>query len=224
MEYSLNGNLPTELSTIANSIFILIKPQIDKNNKRYENGKNGGRPVIPSDKQEPNKNQTITKQYGAPMKILRINTRTKGYTFESCGALSGLGGRALTSRVVNKEVPADCHPLSADNKLVIAGGVLAPTNAANSATAASNSATTATTQAGNAATSATAAAGSATAADASKTAAAASATNAANSATAAAASYDSFDDRYLGAKAADPATRAKVDKAVADVRRRFTQR
>ena len=66
------------------------------------------------------------------MKILRINTRTKGYTFESCGALSGLGGRALTSRVVNKEVPADCHPLSADNKLVIAGGVLAPTNAANS--------------------------------------------------------------------------------------------
>ena len=73
------------------------------------------------------------------------------------------------------------------------------TNAANSATAASNSATTATTQAGNAATSATAAANSATAASNS-------ATNAANSATAAAASYDSFDDRYLGAKAADPTT------------------
>lgn len=61
MEYGLNGNLPTELSTIANSIFILIKPQIDKNNKRYENGKNGGRPVIAGDKQKPNHNQTITK-------------------------------------------------------------------------------------------------------------------------------------------------------------------
>ena len=61
MEYALNGNLPTELSTIANSIFILIKPQIDKNNKRYENGKNGGRPVISGDKQKPNNNQTITK-------------------------------------------------------------------------------------------------------------------------------------------------------------------
>ena len=73
------------------------------------------------------------------------------------------------------------------------------TNAANSATAASNSATTATAQAGNAATSATAAANSATAAGASET-------NAANSATAAASSYDSFDDRYLGAKAADPTT------------------
>lgn len=61
MEYALNGNLPTELSTIANSIFILIKPQIDKNNKRYENGKNGGRPVVSGDKQKPNNNQTITK-------------------------------------------------------------------------------------------------------------------------------------------------------------------
>ena len=66
------------------------------------------------------------------MKILRINTRTKSYRYEALGELAGLGGRALTSRVVNKEVPADCHPLSADNKLVIAGGVLAPTNAANS--------------------------------------------------------------------------------------------
>lgn len=73
------------------------------------------------------------------------------------------------------------------------------TNAANSATAASNSATTATTQAGNAATSATDAANSATAA-------AGSATSAANSATAAATSYDDFDDRYLGSKAANPTT------------------
>lgn len=73
------------------------------------------------------------------------------------------------------------------------------TNAANSATAASNSATTATTQASNAATSATNAANSATAA-------AGSATSAANSAAAAATSYDDFDDRYLGSKAANPTT------------------
>ncbi len=66
------------------------------------------------------------------MKILRINTRTKSFKFEELGDLAGLGGRALTSRVVNKEVPADCHALSAANKLVFAGGVLAPTNAANS--------------------------------------------------------------------------------------------
>ena len=66
------------------------------------------------------------------MKILRINTRTKSFKFEELGDLAGLGGRALTSRIVNKEVPANCHPLSAENKLIFAAGVLAPTNAANS--------------------------------------------------------------------------------------------
>lgn len=66
------------------------------------------------------------------MKILRINTRTKSFTFEELGELAGLGGRALTSRIVNKEVPADCHPLSAANKLIFAAGVLGATNAANS--------------------------------------------------------------------------------------------
>jgi len=55
-----------------------------------------------------------------------------------------------------------------------------------------------------AATSATAAASSATAAASSATGAANSATAAASSATAAAASFDSFDDRYLGAKSSAP--------------------
>ena len=59
-----------------------------------------------------------------------------------------------------------------------------------SATSAATSASTATTQASNSATSASAAASSAT--------------SAASSATAAAASYDTFDDRFLGAKSSDP--------------------
>ena len=71
------------------------------------------------------------------------------------------------------------------------------TNAANSATAASGSASTASTQATNAASSATSAAGSATSAASAQTAA-----EAARDATLAA--YDSFDDRYLGAKTSDP--------------------
>ncbi len=65
-------------------------------------------------------------------KILRINTRTREYRFEELGEYAGLGGRALTSRVVASEVPASCHPLSAANKLVIAGGILAGSTAANS--------------------------------------------------------------------------------------------
>jgi hypothetical protein len=55
-----------------------------------------------------------------------------------------------------------------------------------------------------AATSASAAATSATNAASSATAAASSATSASSSATAAAASYDTFDDRFLGAKSSDP--------------------
>lgn len=41
----------------------------------------------------------------------------------------GLGGRALTSAIVADEVPPECHPLSADNKLVIAPGMLTGTGA-----------------------------------------------------------------------------------------------
>jgi hypothetical protein len=64
------------------------------------------------------------------------------------------------------------------------------TNAATSASTATTQAGIATTQAGNASTSASAAS--------------TSASNAATSASNAAASYDLFDDRYLGAKASDP--------------------
>ena len=66
------------------------------------------------------------------------------------------------------------------------------TAAANSATAAASSASTASTQASNASTSASTAS--------------TKASEASTSATAAAASYDSFDDRYLGAKSSAPST------------------
>jgi len=92
------------------------------------------------------------------------------------------------------------------------------TAAAGSATSASNSASTASTAATSATASATAAASSATSAAGSATAAGASATTASTAATtattastaavaaqtAAEAAYDSFDDRYLGAKASNP--------------------
>ena len=65
-------------------------------------------------------------------KILRINTRTKEYVFEDVTTYAKLGGRALTSRIINTEVPADAHPLSSDNKIVFAAGILAGTNLANS--------------------------------------------------------------------------------------------
>lgn len=72
------------------------------------------------------------------------------------------------------------------------------------ATAADTDAAAAAASATAAAGSATAAANSATTASGHATTASTQATNAANSATAAAASYDSFDDRYLGPKATNP--------------------
>ena len=78
------------------------------------------------------------------------------------------------------------------------------TAAATSATASASSATAASSSKTAAASSQTAAASSQTAAASSQTAAASSATAAAGSASAAAATFDLFDDAYLGAKSSNP--------------------
>jgi len=68
-------------------------------------------------------------------KILRIDMGAEGgpkATETPVGEYAGLGGRALTSAVVAKEVPPLCHPLGEDNKLVLAPGLLSGTIAAMS--------------------------------------------------------------------------------------------
>ena len=68
-------------------------------------------------------------------KILRVNMGADGgpaFSEEPLGDYAGLGGRAMTSRIVSKEVPPLCHPLEEDNKLVIAPGMLSGTAAAMS--------------------------------------------------------------------------------------------
>jgi aldehyde:ferredoxin oxidoreductase len=48
---------------------------------------------------------------------------------EPSEAYRDLGGRALTSAIVADEVPPNCHPLSAENRLVLAPGLLTGTGA-----------------------------------------------------------------------------------------------
>lgn len=60
MEYSLYGKETENLKPIARSVFTLMKPQIDVNNKRFENGKKGGRPKS-EDKPDGNQNKTNEK-------------------------------------------------------------------------------------------------------------------------------------------------------------------
>lgn len=64
-------------------------------------------------------------------KILRIKMGdTPEYSVSDEAKYSGLGGRALTSKIVSEEVPPTCHPLGPENKLVIAPGLMAGTAAA----------------------------------------------------------------------------------------------
>ncbi len=67
-------------------------------------------------------------------KILRIDVShgIPKVHMETPGGYAGLAGRGLTSAVVSMEVPADCHPLGPENKLVIAPGLLSGTAAVSS--------------------------------------------------------------------------------------------
>ncbi len=68
-------------------------------------------------------------------KILRIDVGAEGgpaFREDPLGSYAGLGGRALTSAIIHAEVPADCHPLGPENKLVLAPGLLTGTAAASS--------------------------------------------------------------------------------------------
>jgi aldehyde:ferredoxin oxidoreductase len=63
-------------------------------------------------------------------KILRIDMGAAGgpkVTEGPLGDYAGLGGRAMTSILVSKEVPPLAHPLGGENKLVIAPGLLSGT-------------------------------------------------------------------------------------------------
>ncbi|MEE8450897.1 MAG: aldehyde ferredoxin oxidoreductase C-terminal domain-containing protein [Thermoguttaceae bacterium] len=61
--------------------------------------------------------------YRVNLSDLTVNTETPSPEYLESG------GRALTSAIVAKEVPPTCHPLSAENKLVIAPGILSGTGA-----------------------------------------------------------------------------------------------
>ncbi|WP_031386033.1 aldehyde ferredoxin oxidoreductase family protein [Desulfonatronum thiodismutans] len=68
-------------------------------------------------------------------KILRIDVGAQGgpkATVEPVGDYAGMGGRGMTTMVVYKEVPADCHPLGPENKLVISPGLMSGSAASSS--------------------------------------------------------------------------------------------
>jgi hypothetical protein len=108
---------------------------------------------------------------------------TKSAAAAAVSAAASVVAAAASASAASSSASAASSSASAAS-ISAAAAVVSQGAALTSANTASGHASTATTQAGNASSSASAAAG---------------------SAVSAAASYDSFDDRYLGAKAADPA-------------------
>lgn len=62
IEYGLDGVTTESLKPITSAMLAMVKPQIDANNKRLENGAKGGRPRKIETEVEPNNNQVITKE------------------------------------------------------------------------------------------------------------------------------------------------------------------
>jgi len=67
------------------------------------------------------------------LKLLRIDLDKQSYLFEKMSPeYSKLGGRALSSNIINKEVPPTVDALDPENKLIFAAGILAGTSFPNS--------------------------------------------------------------------------------------------
>jgi len=62
------------------------------------------------------------------MKFLRIDLTTRTVNVEDVPEhYAGLGGRGLTSALINREVPAKCDALGPENKLIVAPGIFTGT-------------------------------------------------------------------------------------------------
>jgi aldehyde:ferredoxin oxidoreductase len=67
------------------------------------------------------------------MKLIRVNMNKKTIRTEDVPQdYAGLGGRGLTSIMINAEVPPKCDPLGPENKLIFAPGLLSGTPLVNS--------------------------------------------------------------------------------------------
>ncbi len=66
------------------------------------------------------------------MNFIKVNMSTKEISMEEVPQeYMGLGGRGLTSIMINAEVPPACDPLGPENKLIVAPGILSGTSLVN---------------------------------------------------------------------------------------------
>ena len=81
MEYGLNGVTTENQKQITKAMFALIKPQLDANNQRFENGKKGGNPKANCNQTEtetkPKQNRNKTK----PEPNVNVNDNVNDISF-----------------------------------------------------------------------------------------------------------------------------------------------
>ena len=73
-EYAMDEIEPEGLSVYTEAMFELVKPQIDANNRRYENGKKGGNKNQTKTNKQPTSNQQATK---SEPKVNHISTKNE---------------------------------------------------------------------------------------------------------------------------------------------------
>ena len=150
-------------------------------------------------------NAATSASAGATSATNAANSATAGANSATASANSASGASTSASTATTKASEASTSASTATTKA--SEGATSATNSANSATASANSATASANSASGASTSASTASTQATNS-------ANSATASANSAASAAAAFDSFDDRYLGAKASAPSVNNDGDALV----------
>lgn len=83
--YALNDELPKNLPGSAAALFKALQPQIDANNRKYENGKKGGRPKKNQTETKPKPNDNQSKTKPKPNVNVNVNVNENG---------NGLGSQA----------------------------------------------------------------------------------------------------------------------------------
>ena len=124
MEYGLNGVTTENQKPITKAMFALIKPQLDANNQRFENGKNGGAPKGNQNarKQPKNNQETTEKQPKNNQKQPNVNDNVNVND-----NISFLEKKKQKSESVDfDEEEKNNHPLSTEKKETSPQGSAAP--------------------------------------------------------------------------------------------------